>query len=115
MLVAKLGRPLIYLLLQKATMLQQRALRGTNRQLALGLNHLGLNILAHLQKKDIFTSKDSEAPILFECFTHEEDERTARDLIDSIDSRTDSKTQLKKTIKKVLPKSVIDSLKSLRH
>lgn len=65
--------------------------------------------------KDIFTSKDSEAPILFECFTHEEDERTARDLIDSIDSRTDSKTQLKKTIKKVLPKSVIDSLKSLRH
>lgn len=50
--------------------------------------------------KDIFTSKDSEAPILFECFTHEEDERTARDLIDSIDSRTDSKTQLKKTIKK---------------
>lgn len=65
--------------------------------------------------KDIFTSKNSEAPILFECFTHEEDERTARDLIDSIDSRTDSKTQLKKTIKKVLPKSVIDSLKSLRH
>lgn len=65
--------------------------------------------------KDIFTSKDSEAPILFECFTHEEDERTARDLIDSIDSITDSKTQLKKTIKKVLPKSVIDSLKSLRH
>lgn len=65
--------------------------------------------------KDIFTSKGSEAPILFECFTHEEDERTARDLIDSIDSRTDSKTQLKKTIKKVLPKSVIDSLKSLRH
>ena len=65
--------------------------------------------------KDIFTSKDSEAQILFECFTHEEDERTARDLIDSIDSRTDSKTQLKKTIKKVLPKSVIDSLKSLRH
>lgn len=65
--------------------------------------------------KDIFTSKDSEAPILFECFTHEEDERTARDLIDSIDSRTDSKTQLKKTIKTVLPKSVIDSLKSLRH
>lgn len=65
--------------------------------------------------KDIFTSKDSKAPILFECFTHEEDERTARDLIDSIDSRTDSKTQLKKTIKKVLPKSVIDSLKSLRH
>ncbi|KAB5836158.1 2-succinyl-5-enolpyruvyl-6-hydroxy-3-cyclohexene-1-carboxylate synthase [Bifidobacterium adolescentis] len=50
--------------------------------------------------KDIFTSKDSEAPILFECFTHEEDERTARDLIDSIDSRTDSKTQLKKTIKR---------------
>lgn len=50
--------------------------------------------------KDIFTSKDSEAPILFECFTHEEDERTARDLIDSIDSRTDLKTQLKKTIKR---------------
>ena len=65
--------------------------------------------------KDIFTSKDSEGPILFECFTREEDERTARDLIDSIDNRTDSKTQIKKAIKKILPKSVIDSLKSLRH
>lgn len=65
--------------------------------------------------KDIFTSKDSEGPILFECFTREEDERTARDLIDSIDNRTDSKTQIKKAIKKILPKSVIDSLKSLRY
>lgn len=65
--------------------------------------------------KDIFTSKDSEGPILFECFTREEDERTARDLIDSIDNRTDSKTRIKKTIKKILPKSVIDSLKSLKH
>lgn len=65
--------------------------------------------------KDIFASKDSEGPILFECFTCEEDERTARDLIDSIDNRTDSKTRIKKTIKKILPKSVIDSLKSLKH
>lgn len=29
-----------------------KSVTGTNRQLALGLNHLGLNILAHLQKKN---------------------------------------------------------------
>lgn len=102
-------------------MLQQRALRGNQSPARAWAESLGFKYLSASSKeefnaaKDIFTSKDSEAPILFECFTHEEDERTARDLIDSIDSRTDSKTQLKKTIKKVLPKSVIDSLKSLRH
>lgn len=65
--------------------------------------------------KERFLSKDSRSPILLECFTCEEDERNARDLIDSIDNRVDSKTRIKNMAKVFLPKPVIDSLKTIRH
>ena len=65
--------------------------------------------------KERFVSQDAKRPILFECFTREEDERNARDFIDSIDDRVDSKTRIKKIAKTILPKTVIDSLKAIRH
>lgn len=58
-----------------------------------------------------FVSPDSVCPILFECFTHEVDERTARDAISSIDGRLTAKEEAKRVAKKVLPKNVFGGVK----
>lgn len=64
--------------------------------------------------KDQFVSEESSKSILLECFTQEQDERQARDRIDSIDNRIDSKTRIKCAIKNALPKTLLDSIKNLK-
>lgn len=64
--------------------------------------------------KNEFVAEHWDIPILFECFTRESDEKTARDLIDSIDNRMSVKTRIKQTAKSVLPMQIIDSLRNLK-
>lgn len=55
----------------------------------------------------------SPSPVLFECLTEEEDERTARDLLFRLDTRKTTEGRVKEAARAILPKGALTAAKKV--